>query len=283
MTDHRRSPTVRRRRLGMQLRKLREAAGLTAQDVTQHMEWSPGKVTRLEKAQAVKPMVADTRMLLELYGVPRNDPRYEEMLTLTREARQRGWWSSYKELLDDPYVEFEASAEKIHCYELSVIPGLLQTPAYAAALYRGWLVRDPAEIEQLVRLRMDRQALLQHDDPPYVWAVIDEAALLRPFGTPDERREQLHRLIDTKRVPHVTIQVLPLDAGPHLGMAGPFTILDFPDDDPSLVYIEAEPNSLYLEERAEVHRYSVAFQHLSAMALSPDESIAYVTKLADRL
>jgi transcriptional regulator with XRE-family HTH domain len=283
VVDPRRSPTVRRRRLGIELRKLREAAGMTAQDVTRQLEWSPGKVTRLEKAQAVKPMVADTRLLLEVYGVARDDPRHEELVTLTREARQRGWWNSYKEVLDDPYVEFEASAEKIHSYELSLIPGLLQTPAYAAAVIRGWLVRDPAKIDQLVRFRMERQAILQHDDPPYFWAVIDEAALLRPFGTLADRREQLQQLIDTERLAHVTIQVLPLDAGPHLGMAGPFSILEFPEDDPSLVYIQAEPNSLYLEDRAEIQRYSVVFQNLSAMALSPDESIAYVKQLADRL
>ena len=238
--------------------------GIGRSQSRERVGWLPHAADR-----AIKPMVTDTRMLLEIYGVPRDDPRHEELITLTREARQRGWWSSYREVLDDPYVEFEASAEKIHCYELSVIPGLLQTPAYAAALYRGWLVRDPAEIEQLVRLRMERQAILAHDDPPYFWTVIDEAALLRPFGTPDDRREQLQRLIATERMRHVTVQVLPMNAGPHLGMAGPFSILDFPEDHPSIVYIEAEPNSLYLEERAEIQRYSVVFQHLLAMALSP--------------
>ena len=252
--------------------------GIGRSQSRERVGWLPHAADR-----AIKPMVTDTRMLLEIYGVPRDDPRHEELITLTREARQRGWWSSYREVLDDPYVEFEASAEKIHCYELSVIPGLLQTPAYAAALYRGWLVRDPAEIEQLVRLRMERQAILAHDDPPYFWTVIDEAALLRPFGTPDDRREQLQRLIATERMRHVTVQVLPMNAGPHLGMAGPFSILDFPEDHPSIVYIQAEPNSLYLEERREIQRYSVVFQHLSAMALSPDESIAYLSKLADRL
>lgn len=256
---------------------------MTAQDVTKQLEWSPGKVSRLEKGQSTKPMVTDTRLLLEMYGVAKDDARYEELLALTREARQPGWWSSYRDVLDDPYVEFEASAEKIHSYELSLIPGLLQTPAYAAAIIRSWLVRDPAEIDRLVQLRMERQAILQHADPPYFWAVIDEAAFLRPFGAPDDRREQLQRLIDTEPIDHVTVQVLPIDVGPHLGMAGPFSILDFPEDDPSLVYIEAEPNSLYLEERAEIQRYSVVFQNLSAMALSPDESIKYLTGLARRL
>jgi transcriptional regulator with XRE-family HTH domain len=283
MVDVRRSPTVRRRRLGIELRKLREAANLTAQEVTKRLEWSPGKVTRLEKAQAVKPMVVDTRLLLEIYGIPTDDPRYEELLTLTRQARQRGWWSSYKDVLDDSYVEFEAGAEKIHTFQLSLIPGLLQTPAYTAAINRGRLIRDTAEIERLVQLRMERQTLLTHEHPPYFWAVIDEAALLRPFGTVDDRREQLKRLIGTEKLDHVTIQILPLEVGPHPGMAGPFAILEFPEDDPSLVYVETEPNSLYLEEREEIQRYSVVFQNLTASALSPNASIAYLTRLADRL
>ncbi|MFI0449230.1 helix-turn-helix domain-containing protein [Actinomadura sp. 6N118] len=283
MADPRRSSTVRRRRLGIELRKLREMAGKTAQEVTKELEWSPGKVTRLEKAQAVKPMVVDTRLLLDLYGVAKDDPRYEALLTLTRQARQRGWWSSYKDVLDDSFVEFEAGAEKIQTFQLTTIPGLLQTPAYAAAINRGGLIRDPAEIERLVQLRMERQELLEHEDPPHFWAVIDEAVLLRPFGTQADRREQLRRLIDTGPRGHVTVQVLPLEVGPHPAMAGSFVILDFPDDDPSLVYAETQHNSLYLEEREEIRRYSVIFQHLSASALSPDATIAYLAEMADRL
>ncbi|MBC6466326.1 helix-turn-helix domain-containing protein [Actinomadura alba] len=283
MGDSRRSPTVRRRRLGIELRKLREAAEMSALDVTRSLEWSPGKVTRLEKAQAVKPMVVDTRLLLDLYGVPKDDPRYEELVTLTREARQRGWWISYKDVLDDPYAEFEAGAEKIHTYELANIPGLLQTPAYAAAVYRGALIRESVEIERRVQLRMERQAILHADNPPYLWAVIDEAAILRPFGTAEDRREQLQHLIATERLEHVTVQVLPMEVGPHPGMTGPFVILDFPDNDPSLVYIETHPNSLYLEEREEIQRYSVVFQNLLAMALSPDATIAHLSRLIDQL
>jgi hypothetical protein len=251
--------------------------------VTKDLEWSPGKVTRLEKAQAVKPMVVDTRLLLELYGVPPQDPRYEELLTLTRQARQRGWWSSYKDVLDDSFVEFEAGAEKIHTFQLATIPGLLQTPAYAEAVNRGALIRDQEELERLVQFRMERQRILSHDDPPYVWAVIDEAVLVRKFGTVADQREQIERLIETRPLEHVTVQVLPLEAGPHPGLSGSFVILDFPEDDPSLVYFETQHNSLYLEERADVHRYSVIFQHLSASALSPDATITYLGKLIDRL
>lgn len=284
MTDPRRSPTVRRRRLGIELRTLREAAGLTAQDVTKHLEWSPGKVTRLEKGQAIKPMVADTRLLLSLYGVPPDDPRCEELVTLTREARQRGWWNTYKDVLGDAYVEFEAGADKIYTYQAALIPGLLQTPAYAADLYRkGSLIKDATEVDQLVRLRMDRQAILSHEEPPCLWAVIEETSLLRPFGTAEDRREQLSKLIESNKLDHVTVQVLPLDAGFHPAITGPFVILDFPDDDPSLVYIETRPNSLYLEERDEIRRYNVVFQNLTTLALSPEASAAHLAQLAERL
>jgi transcriptional regulator with XRE-family HTH domain len=283
VADLRRSPTVRRRRLGIELRKLREAAGKTAQQVTKELEWSPGKLTRLEKAQAVKPMVVDTRLLLDLYGVPSEDPRREELLTLTRQARQSGWWSSYKDVLDDSFVEFEAGAEKIRTFQLATVPGLLQTPAYAAAINRGALIRDPAELDRLVQFRMERQRILAHDDPPSVWAVIDEAALLRRFGTVADQREQVQRLIETAPLEHVTVQVLPVETGPHPGLSGSFVILDFPEADPSLVYMETQHNSLYLEGREEINRYSLIFQHLSASALSPDATTAYLGELVDRL
>ncbi|WP_026414532.1 helix-turn-helix domain-containing protein [Actinomadura oligospora] len=283
MNDQRRSPTVRRRRLGIELRKLRESNEMTAQDVTRSLEWSPGKVTRLEKAQAVKPMVVDTRLLLDLYRVTSDDPRYDELVTLTRQARQRGWWNSYKDVLDDSYVEFEAGAARIQGFQLSVIPGLLQTPEYATSLIRGNLTRDPTEVERLVQLRMRRQELLSDPHPPYFWTVIDASAVMRPFGNVEDQRAQLQRLIDTDHMEHVNIQILPLDVGPHPGLAGSFVVLDFPDEDPSLVYLETQQTSIYLEEREELQRYGMIFQHLSAMALSPDASVAYLKDLAGQL
>ncbi|GAA4513688.1 helix-turn-helix transcriptional regulator [Actinoallomurus oryzae] len=278
MDDVRHSPTVRRRRLARELRRLREAAGLTADEATRRLEWATGKVNKLERAQAVRPRVTDIRAMLDVYGVT-EDTQREALLDLTREARRRGWWTAYGPLTDT-YTEFESEARMISTFELSVIPGLLQTPAYARALQRGWLVRDE-EIDRLVELRMRRQKLLTYDDPPRLWAIIDESAVKRSFGSEETKREQLQRLIDTARLDHVDIQILPTAAGFHPGLSGSFVILDY-DQDPSLVYREISPSSVYLEGPDQVAERRRVFEHLSALALGPEESIARLRRLAER-
>lgn len=279
MADSRHSPTVRRRRLARELRKLREQAGLTADQVTRKLEWAEGKVNRLERALAVRPRVFDIRALLELYGVTDEQER-EALITLTREARQRGWWAAYGGVLDDNYVEFEAEATHIHTWQPLVIPGLLQTPGYARAIQRGWLMKDDEEeVEWLVRLRMERQKILTSDDPPKLWAVIDENAVVRSFGSAEAKAEQLQRLIETERLEHVVVQIMPMRVEPHPGLSGAFVILDY-EDDPSLVYREIRPSSLYQEESAQIEERRTVFRYLSATALGPNESIAYLKRLA---
>lgn len=283
MTTPRRSPTVRRRRLSHILKQLREDAGLTANQVSSKLEWSKGKLSRMETNQWIRPDIGDMRHLLELYGVTDEDRR-AAILDLARESRQLGWWTDYRDVFADSYVEFEAEASRIQTYEPLFIPGLLQTPEHATSLGQGSLSRDPAAIERRVQARMERQQLLTHEDPVQLWAVIDEAALIRQIGTPDMRREQLLRLMNTAPMDHVTVQVLPLSAGAHPGLTGGFSIMDFPDvGDPSIVYVETGPNGLYMESRAELDRYRLMFQHISATALSPDASIAYLSDLFHRL
>lgn len=276
MADARHSPTVRRRRLARELRKLRGQAGLTADEVTKTLEWSVGKVNTLERAKAVQPRVTDIRLLLDLYGVTDEEQR-EALFALTREARKRGWWTAYGPIEDD-YVEFEAEATKIFSWQPLVLPGLLQTEKYAAALHRGYLERDEAEIDRLVRLRMERQKILTADDPPKLWVVIDESAVTRSFGSPEAKQEQLQRLIETDRLDHVEVQVMPLNTDPHPGLSGSFVILDF-EDDPSLVYREMRPESSFVEGAAKVEERRRVFQHLSATALGPKESIAFLKRL----
>jgi transcriptional regulator with XRE-family HTH domain len=278
MADARHSPTVRRRRLARELRRLRETAGLTADEATKRLEWAAGKVNKLERAQAVRPRVTDIRAMLDLYGLTEEAER-EALLDLTRQARERGWWAAYGPL-SDTYTEFESEARKISTFELSVLPGLLQTPTYVRELQHGWLLRDEEKIERLVELRVQRQKLLEFDNPPRLWAVIDETAVTRPFGSPADRREQLQRLIDTGPLDHVEIQILPTSVGPHPGLAGSFVILDY-DQDPSLVYRELSPSSIYLEDPAQVAERRRVFEHLSAMALGPGETIAYLRRLAE--
>ncbi|WP_460343275.1 helix-turn-helix domain-containing protein [Actinoallomurus acanthiterrae] len=276
MGDARHSPTVRRRRLARELRKLREEAELTADQVTRKLEWADGKVNRLERALAVRPRVSDIKALLDVYEVA-DETRREALFTLTREARQRGWWTAYG-ALEDNYVEFEAEATKIFSFQPLVVPGLLQTPAYARALHRGWLMTDEHEIERLVQLRMERQRILDYDQPPLLWTVIDESAVTRSFGSAEAKTEQLQRLIDTERLEHVTVQILPMSTDPHPGLSGSFVILDY-EDDPSIVYREIRPQSLYVEGQQEIEERRRVFQYLSATALGPNESIAFLRRL----
>jgi hypothetical protein len=276
MADARHSPTVRRRRLARELRKLRETAGFTADEVNRQLEWANGKVNKLERAMTVRPRVTDVRVLLDTYGLTDKAIR-EALFTLTREARQRGWWAEYG-ALNDSYVEFEAEAARISTWQPLVIPGLLQTPEYARALHRGYLVRDEKEIDRLVQLRIERQKILTADDPPKLWAVIDENVIVRSFGSDEAKAEQLQRLIDTAHLDHVEVQILPMSADPHPGLAGSFVILDY-EDDPSLVYRETPPSSSY-EEGPTVEERRTTFQHLSATALGPNESIAWLRRLA---
>ncbi|WP_433172444.1 helix-turn-helix domain-containing protein [Actinoallomurus sp. CA-150999] len=279
MADARHSPTVRRRRLARELRKLREEARMTADEVNRRLEWANGKVNKLERALTVRPRVTDIRVLLDTYDVTDNALR-EALFDLTRQARQRGWWTAYGPL-DDNYVEFEAEASKISTYELAVIPGLLQTPEYARAIQHGWLTTDHEEIESLVRLRVERQKILAATNPPKLWAIIDENALTRSFGSYEAKVEQLQRLIDTERMDHVVVQVLPTDVPPHPGLHGPFVILDY-EEDPSLVYREARPGSTYVEGAAEVAERRTIFQQLCETALGPDESIAWLRRLVKK-
>lgn len=204
-------------------------------------------------------------------------------MDLARGARERGWWEQYKGVLTGTYVGLEAEASSIDTFEPLVIPGLLQTSAYTTELIRASLA-DPAEIDKRVEARMRRQEILQRPNPPRYRAIIDEAALLRPVGDTKVMRDQLRKLIDTHPLEHMTIQVIPMSAGPHIGLWGQFVILGFPDStDQDVVYIETPTDNLYLEEPKHLERYNLVMQRLAANALGADASIAYLSELIDRL
>jgi transcriptional regulator with XRE-family HTH domain len=275
------SPSVRRRRLSRELRRLREGTDFTADEVGRRLEWSQGKLSAMETNKWKRPNPRDIKDLCELYGT--DDATREALMNMARESRKRGWWEEYGDVLDPAYVGFEQEARSVHTYQPLVIPGLLQTPAYIRALARADLVRDTAEIDRLVEMRTTRQKVLQHEDPLRTWVVIDEAALRRRFGTADDRREQLQKLIDTDGLEHVTLQVLPFSAGLHAGMACGFVILSYAED-PSIVYMETDGgNALYLEKPKDLERHSVKFQYLQATALSPETSIDFLSDMINRL
>ena len=285
MASPRRSPTLRRRRLSAELRRLRQGCDLTAIQVTERLSWASGKLTRMERGEWVRPNPRDVQDLLDVYEVTDQRER-EQLITWAKEGRERGWWHPYRDMLSQSYTTFiglevEAATERV--FELAVIPGLLQTADYARELIR----RGPAElsakeIDDRVEVRMARQEILTGDDPVRLWAVIDEAALLRPIDEP-AMRAQLNHLVEVAELPKVTLQVIPLRKGPHAGTIGPFTVLEFPEHaDPDAAYVETAAGELFVEEPEEVDRFRIAFERLTAVAECPEDTIAMIAQRAGR-
>jgi len=285
MPEDNRSPTLRRRRLAFLLRQLRDASGThqTADQVTKALGWSAGKLTRLERAGTKRIDPRDIDDLLDHYGVEDQQQR-AELIALAKDARQRGWWSRFS-FWGDPYVDFENEACALRTYEALVIPGLLQTSQYAAALVRGNGVRDPDEITKRVEARMERKCILERGRHAVsLWAVIDEAALHKNIGDADVMHGQLAHLLDATQQPRVAFQVLPDTEGAHAGMAGQFMIMDFPEPlDPSLVYLESAREARFLEDPEDLAFYENQFREICASALSTDKSAALIERYAERL
>ncbi len=276
------NPTLRARRLALELLRRREAAGLTREEAARQLEWSTSTIFRIETGRS-RPQPGNVRVLLELYGV--TGPERDGLIRLAREARQPGWWHSFRDVLPNPYEVFiglEAGAASIRNFEPVVVPGLLQTEEYARQMSRGGPRElDREDIERRVQVRMERQRILTREDRPRLWAVLDEAVIRRTVGGPEVMREQLRHLIECAEQGKTTLQVVPFSAGAHAGTTGPFIILDFPEPtDPSVVYVETLAGDLYLEERADVDRYTLAFDRLLAAALHPDDSVRLVQQAA---
>jgi transcriptional regulator with XRE-family HTH domain len=275
------SPTVRRRRLALELRRLREAAGLTCEEVAEHLECSASKISRVETGRvSVSPR--DVRDMLELYKVP--SEQREDLVQLARDSRQKGWWHAYSDAMMPQmatYLGLESAASEIRIYEVSLIPGLLQTEEYARAVIRAGMMNSPSEdVERKVALRMARQPAMTRDDPPKIWAVLDEAALRRRVGGAGLMRLELEHLLAQAALPNVAIQVIPFAGGAHPAMGRPFIILVFPERvDTDVVYLEDLTSALYVEDLAEVDRYNVFFNHLRATALSFDDSAALIASV----
>lgn len=274
------SPTLRLKRLATELRALREAAGMTTEHVEKHFEWGNGKVSRLENRKAVRPMIQDIRGLLDLYGV--TDERVRDgLLDLARQARERGWWQKYRDVFSGSYVDVETEASLISNYEPLAIPGLLQTPAYAAELRRAGMVGDDDTVQRFVDGRMERQKILDRANPPHLWAVVDEGALLRLNTTPDLARDQLLHLAALATRANITLQLVPWDAGLHAGLTGGFVVLDFPEDAP-VVYLELPEDSLFLELPDDVQRYRLKLDNIRTKALDAHDSLARIRDLAEQ-
>lgn len=278
----RRSPTVRGRRLGLEMRRLRQHAGLTIETVAEQMACSTSKISRIETGHTgVTPR--DVRRMLVLYGV--DGDAAEELVQVAREARQKGWWHLYGQVLTGAYVGLEASATSIRSYEAQTFPGLFQTERYAREMIKAARHDiDSNEVDRRVHVRMARQSLIRREDPVRIWIVQDEAAFRRHVGSGAVMREQFDHLRDLAALPHVTLQVLPFVAGAHAGMDGAFVILGFNDaPQEDVVFATNAAGGLFLEKPEELHRYSLIFDHLRAKALGPEESQAFIAVMAKEL
>ena len=277
-------PSLRQRFLGAELRRFREAAKMTLDAVGKEMDVSDASISRLENAQ-VRARVRDVAFLLDLYGVTDTEKR-EALITLARDVRKTGWWSRYAGAVARPYVEFvslEAEAGSLWTYEPQLIPGLLQTEGYLRAMIEtGQTKLAPERVETLVEVRKTRQQVFDREPEPLrYWAVLDEAALHRVIGGEGVMREQFKYMVDMADRSNVTVQVLPYRAGMPTWVNGPFNILEFPvPADLSVVCIENLSGTLYLEEDQDIERYTLAFRHLSAAALSPKDSRELIEKAA---
>ncbi|MEZ0069112.1 transcriptional regulator with XRE-family HTH domain [Streptacidiphilus sp. MAP12-20] len=277
------NPTVRRRRLGAELRRLREQKGLTAEEVAQQLLVSQSKISRLENGRRSISQ-RDVRDLCEVYGVS-DSAMIDGLMTMARESRQRGWWHAFGDVPYSVYIGLEAEAVGIRTYESLFIPGLLQTREYAHAVVTGIQPEaQPAQIDKRTDVRMVRQDLLRNGEEPLrLWAVVDEAALHRVVGSPETMRAQLESLIETSLLPHVTVQVLPFSVGAHPGMTSNFSILEYRDaSDATVVYLEGVTSDLYLEKETDVRAYATLYEHLQAQALGPEQTRELVDKVAKR-
>lgn len=278
------NPTVRRRRLGQELRRLREDRGMTAEEVADRLLVSQSKISRLENGRrSISPR--DVRDLCGVYEV-QDRKLVDSLMQMARESRQQGWWHAFAELSPSysVYIGLETDASSLRVYEPQVVPGLLQTQAYATAVIAGALPEiTDEEMASRVQVRLRRQQRIWDErNPLRLWAVVDESALRRTVGGPAVMAEQLRTLAESSRLPHVTLQVMPFAAGAHPGVNGQYTIMEFPEaSDSTVIYFEGGTSDLYLEKPHDVQHYSVIYEHLRAQALSPQQTREFMVKIAD--
>jgi transcriptional regulator with XRE-family HTH domain len=275
IADAQNGPTALRIALGAQLRRLREASGITTEEASEAIRATHSKISRLERGRSAAKQ-RDVADLLTLYGVTGETER-EQMLMLARRAAAPGWWQQYSDVLPkwlELYVGLEEAASVIRSYEVQFVHGLMQTEDYARAVILIANAHAPAEeIDRRVSARMRRQQVLTRPGAPELWAVLDEAALRRPPDGTSVMRAQLEHLLQLTDLPNVTLQVVPFRAGPHAAAGGPFTILRFPEPDlPDLVYLEQLNSALYLDQPADVTGYLTVMNQLCVQAETPAAS-----------
>ncbi|WP_328871662.1 helix-turn-helix domain-containing protein [Streptomyces sp. NBC_00287] len=273
------SPTARRRRLSIELKKLREKSALTCAQVGEALDWSGSKVNRMETGSGrVQP--SDIDALCRFYGT--SDELREFLKSLARQAKVRGWWQLHGTGVPEwfnIYIGLEQDATTFRQYQCELIPGLMQTEPYACELHKAGAHMSAEDIDRAVRVRMERQAMLARPDAPDAWFIVSEGALRHVIGDRGVMRNQLERVLDSVELPTVTLQVLPFDSGAY-PVTGSFTMLGFPaPEDPDIVYRDGITDAVYLEGEHHVREYTRAFDGLRAAALSPQRSAQLIKSI----
>lgn len=267
------SPTARRRRLAIELKKLREDSKFTCAQVGEALDWSGSKVNRMETGQGrVQP--SDVDALCRHYGT--DDELRLLLMGLAKDSKTRGWWHAHGDAVPawfSVYVGLEQAASSLRTYESEFVPGLLQTADYARELLQATISRSEEDTERVIAVRMERQALLTAAQPPDLWAVVHESVLRHTVGNSRVMQAQLERILESAALANVTVQVLPFDAGSYPA-TGPFTVLGFPEqEDPDVIYRDGVTDAVYLERPEDIAKYTKAFDNLRALSLSPQRSI----------
>lgn len=271
---------VRRMLLGAQLRRLRESRGISREDAGYSIRASESKISRMELGR-VSFKERDVADLLTLYAVT-DDAERSAMLGLVREANAAGWWHGYGEVMPtwfQTYVGLEESAALIRTFEVQFVHGLLQTEDYIRSVIRlGHPKAAVPWVERRVGLRLERQKLLVSEQSPHFVAVMDEGALRRPFGGRQVMIDQVRHVLEAAERPNVDVRILPFATGGHAAGGGAFTLLSFPESDlPDLVYLEQLTGALYIDKHDEVVEYQKAMNALSDVALTPADSLDWLT------
>jgi transcriptional regulator with XRE-family HTH domain len=283
MTVH--GPIVGRRRLRLALRQARDATGLTQEQVAGEMDWSLSKLIRIE-AGSVSLSTNDLRALLSLYGIT-DEATIDELVDLARASRQRPWWTGYKDRLEPQvvsYIGLEAETHSLRYFNALMIPGILETEAYARALVAHGTARQPSadEVRTIVEVRLARQRqVLERVDPPDIYVLIDEAAVRRPVGGPATMRAQLIHLAECMERTNISVRIIPFSVGAYPAMYGPFVILEFPDEtDTPVVFLENALSGDAVERPDAVVPYQRAFDQMRSLALDEKRSLDLIRRAA---
>jgi hypothetical protein len=282
MSDDAYGATVAKRRLSRRLAEIRKASGHTANQICDMLDWGRGKVGRMEANQWKRPETSDIRDLLRIYGI--EGAGHEEIMDLVLRARVRPWWRDYADIFDNEFPGFENDATRIRVFLPLVLPGLLQTPDYTEAFMRAG-VRPPAWRRKALETRQRRQEILSRTDgtAPRLTALVTEASLHYRWGTSEDRREQIESLAAMNERPNVDLHIQRFDDGPSAGLISAVNILDLPDGEPGMVYVETEYTMEEVSRPERVDTYMEAFGRAVDRALEPADTTAYLRHLADQL